>query len=105
MRFVPTCLEVKVTLNLRLVYFLSRLCIFLHSQWTLILATGLAAISTFAIVACSVQLQNTFGASAAAVEAWDVTKTLKAKMLTAYGYLVRFSQNNLIASSSTLNNC
>lgn len=60
-----------------------------QSQWTLIFATGLAAISTFAVVASSIQLQNTFGASAEAVEAWDVTKTLRAKLLDAYGYLVR----------------
>ncbi|KAK9899338.1 hypothetical protein P389DRAFT_47334 [Cystobasidium minutum MCA 4210] len=59
----------------------------LRHQWIMIFATGLAAISTFAIVGSAVQLQNTFGASASAVEAWDVTKTLKAKLLNSYGYL------------------
>lgn len=65
-------------------------CLTINSQWTIILATGLAAIATFAVVISSVQLQNAFGSSAEAREAWDKTNTLEAKLLIAYGYLVRY---------------
>lgn len=64
----------------------------------MIFATGLAAISTFIIVASSIQLQNAFGASAEAVEAWDKTDTLEAKLLGAYGYLVRIGRSGSSSS-------
>jgi hypothetical protein len=54
-------------------------------------ATGLASASTFAIVISAVRLQNAFGSSAAAVEAWDVTHTLSAKLLSVFSYLVSHS--------------
>ena len=66
----------------------------------MIVATGLAAIATFTIVISSVKLQNSFGASAQAVEAWDKTNTLEAKSLTAYGYMVRLPFYSLSDSFS-----
>ena len=83
----------------------------LHSQWAIAFATGLATISMFAVVGgyrgtddvdCTIRahslstshegsvisLRNTFGASAAGVEAWDITRTLESSLLSAFSLLV-----------------